>query len=147
MNEKTQNFVRDGREGDLVWYPRLGNGRIFYIDTDNNVAYPIMVQFDGGATAMFTAEGYDYEGDPFPSLCWGHRDPVDQGTPPERAPKPLEFAGEPVWAWVGNNKDGWKDRIKARIVAVDKDMVYPYLATNKSCTTVVNWRYAWEMSE
>ena len=145
MNEQTQNFVRDGKEGDLVWYPRLGNGRIFYIDADNNVAYPIMVQFDGGATAMFTAEGYDFEGDPFPSLCWGHRDPVYQGVPPQRPLQNLHFTGEPTWAWVGDMVGDFVERRRRLVVAFDPKRDFPYVAVNKVRTTTQSWKFAWEI--
>jgi len=67
-------------------------------------------------------------------------------TPP--IPKPLQFDGTPVWAWVSNQKDGYENKEKRQVIAHGKYYIAMYSGgdiTNSSST--FPWEYAWAIPE
>lgn len=139
------DFVRDGRVGDEVWHPIYGNGVIIEIDESNN--FPVKVKFKH-AVESFAEDGTWCIGEP-PTLCWGHREPLDQGQPPERSPEPFGFSGKPEWAWVGDRESDWKRRSKRRVIARrNGGFLVCGPDETEMCATEIYWvDYAWEIED
>jgi len=142
------DFTKQGYIGCPVWDPCFGNGEIAKFDLGDNC--PLGIRFE---TADFIRWYYNdgrYVEDGLPTLCFGHREPLDQGTPPERPPKPLEFKGRPVWAYVSDNKNGWKNKRKRRVVAATNAgsfVACDQKTTEVGCSGVSVWVFAWEIPE
>jgi len=130
------NFIRDGRVGDKVWHPVYGNGVIS--SKENN-------------TIGFLFESQPYEYDMLMDLmCWGHREPLDQGKPPAREPEPLGFNGTPVWAWVGSDPREWRHKNRKQVVARAVGGIYAAISGGRSNLQSIEttwWDYAWEIPE
>jgi len=76
----SENFVRDGKIGDEVWHPCLGNGVINDMGRDD-----VWIHFKGNYV-HFDKSGKWYHADGYAALCWGHRivQQLNQGKPPVR---------------------------------------------------------------
>ncbi|RME57208.1 hypothetical protein D6779_09140 [Candidatus Parcubacteria bacterium] len=142
------NFVRDGWIGCPVWEPRYGNGTIIRIDTNSDSPYPILVKFDSGLRISFRSNGKEERRHIYPSLCYGHREPLDQGTPPSSPPEPLNFTGKPVVAWVGDAPYDWKSRVKRTVVArLNTGHFLGVCGYVTDASGWQKWKYAWEIEK
>jgi len=79
------DFVRDGQPGDEVWEPSLGNGTITKITAQPGTVHVDFPTCNPDLIYPMTFDRYGGINDEArPTLCWGHRDPLDQGSPPQR---------------------------------------------------------------
>jgi len=72
---------------------------------------------------------------------------------PKSEPKPLQFDGTPVWAYVSDDPDGYEDAVidkrKLHVVAGDCNGLRAIRRgkSNTESTDACYWRYAWEIPE
>jgi len=143
------DFVKDGMAGDAVKHPIYGDGVIEKILNEVDIDYPIKVNFPRVGIRRFTPNGL-IQGEIIPTLCFANGNcEIDQGTPPEREPKPIQFNGDSVWAWVGNRFHGYKDKTKRLVIASDgnKYLTIQSGLDNMESTFVIEYKYAWEIPE
>jgi len=64
-------------------------------------------------------------------------------------PKPLQFDGTPVWAWVGCYDTAWKNEYRRQVVAGSESLGFAaiFLGDNLNSVDTANWGYAWEIPE
>jgi len=78
---------------------------------------------------------------------------VEAGWTPCEKPKPLQFNGAPVWAYVSDDPDGYEDAVidkrKLHVVAGDCNGLRAIRRgkSNTESTDACYWRYAWEIPE
>jgi len=142
------DFAKQGYIGCPVWDPRFGNGKIAEFDLTDN--FSVGIEFEAyDSIRWYTADGY-YMEDELPTLCFRHHKPLNQGTPPKRPLKYLEFKGQPVWALVANYPANGAKRCKRRVIAVNEDGVCIACddgTTENNCSGISYWEYAWEIPE
>lgn len=131
-----------------VWHPEYGNGVIVVNYPASPSKHPIIVKFED-LLENFTKEGKVYSSNRYPTLCIGHREPLDQGIIPEDLPKPLKFDGNPVWAYVGEYKEDYKLKLARQVIATNNERIIAINNgyDNMESIKVSNWKYAWEIPE
>ena len=140
------DFVKEGKVGDKVKSPTFGKGEITGFNF--GTSFPVIVSFNGNR-ALFKADGRCYTHYIAPTLCFENGNcEIDQGTPPVREPEPLVFTGDPVWAYVGDNKDGYEFAVEAKskrqvIAQGKKYLAIADGASNTESSVTIKFKYAW----
>jgi len=81
------------------------------------------------------------------SECWT---PCEK---PKPEPKPLQFDGTPVWAYVSADPNGYEDAVESdRRLHVVAGNCHSFRAirngeSNTESTNTITWQYAWEIPE
>ena len=67
---------------------------------------------------------------------------------PDTTPEPLVFTGEPVWAWVGNKPDDYKNKLVRQVVAHKEHFTTMEMGkSNLETSFVFGFEYAWRIPE